>query len=508
MKNGSETDIDCGGSCTTKCADTAGCAIAGDCKSDVCTGSKCVAATCDDLVRNGTESDVDCGGACPNRCAEAKVCRLGSDCRSGVCSGGRCAAPSCTDGVKNASETDIDCGGSCTARCADTKRCSMPEDCVNSICLTGTCRSPMAVKALPGNGNTCVLSSTGKVKCWGNNADGGLGLGDTVDRLLPGPSVDFGAGRTVKDLAFSVAFGCAILDNDELKCWGYNGWGQLGFATPVFTSAPTASVVFPAGRTPKTVSVSGNHTCVILDDASLWCWGYNAYGALGLGNNTHTSGPTAAVNLGPGRTAKAVQTSGGGTCAILDDDTLKCWGQNGYGQHGFGDGVDTNAPGPIANFGPGRTVKMVAMGGYDTCAILDDASLRCWGNNGLGQCGVGNTAYVPAPTVVNLGAGRTAKSISMNGFVACAILDDDTMKCWGAPGTVGNGSNVPYNAPGPVIDFGPGRTVRFMTAMNHSCAVLDNFTVKCWGINPSGGLGTGDTLNYYAPPINPVPIAF
>ncbi len=367
----------------------------------------------------------------------------------------------------------------------------------------------MAVQALPGSGNTCVLSSSGKVKCWGQNGDGSLGVGNTVDTLLPTATIDFGAGRTVKVLSFSAGGGCGILDNDELKCWGWNGWGQLGFAAPIMTSAPGASVPLPPGRTAKSVSAGGNHTCAILDDGTLWCWGYNGWGALGLGNNTHTSAPTAPVNLGAGRTAKTVRTTYNATCAILDDDSLKCWGQNGWNQLGAGGGFDTNAPSTAVDFGPGRTVKMVAPGGTDTCAILDDGSLRCWGYNALGECGVGSTSYVAAPTVVNLGAGRTVKSISLNGYSACAILDDDTTKCWGIREIVGDGgSGGSYNVPGPAIDFGPGRTARAVSTMNHACAVLDNFTVKCWGANNSGGLGTGDTLNYYAPPINPVPLAF
>ncbi|MDB4935038.1 MAG: hypothetical protein JWP87_2010 [Labilithrix sp.] len=150
--NGNETSIDCGGSCSTKCAVGGGCAVGSDCASLSCDGatSKCVAATCNDGIKNANETDTDCGGGCAptTKCADTKSCAAGTDCTSGVCDPGTntCSAAACTDTVQNADETDTDCGGSCapTYKCADTKKCGVPADCVSGVCdaATLTCTAP------------------------------------------------------------------------------------------------------------------------------------------------------------------------------------------------------------------------------------------------------------------------------------------------------------------------------------------------------------------------------
>ncbi len=98
MKNGSETDIDCGG-CSTKCATAASCNEAADCQSVVCTGGVCQAPTCTDAVKNGSETDIDCGGSCP-KCEDGQVCGRAADCQSGVCQGGICLNPTSCKAIK------------------------------------------------------------------------------------------------------------------------------------------------------------------------------------------------------------------------------------------------------------------------------------------------------------------------------------------------------------------------------------------------------------------------
>jgi hypothetical protein len=137
-KNGAETDVDCGGTCPNKCASAAGCAVAGDCTSGVCdtTTKKCSTVGCTDLVKNGTETDVDCGGTCPNKCADAAGCAVAADCASGICNGTTktCTAPLCNDTVKNGTETDVDCGGTCSTKCATGKVCAAAGDCASGVC--------------------------------------------------------------------------------------------------------------------------------------------------------------------------------------------------------------------------------------------------------------------------------------------------------------------------------------------------------------------------------------
>ena len=145
---------------------------------------------------------------------------------------------------------------------------------------------------------------------------------------------------------------CAVLDDDSLKCWGYNEDGQLGVNDQTDRYVPTA-VDLGTGRTAKSVSVGGHHTCAVLDDDTVKCWGYNNNGELGVGDSTNRLVPTA-VDLGTGRTAKSVSAGSGHTCAVLDDDSLKCWGSNSYGQLGVGDQTNRNTPTAV-DLGTGRT---------------------------------------------------------------------------------------------------------------------------------------------------------
>ncbi|MBK9261793.1 MAG: hypothetical protein IPM54_18575 [Polyangiaceae bacterium] len=138
VKNGIETDVDCGGLQCPRCSAGATCTVDQDCKSLICSGGICTEATCEDAVMNGQETDIDCGGPDCKPCPTGKVCNAGLDCTSKVCKGNICQDPSCNDQVKNGYETDVDCGGGvpCT-------KCSLGQSCyVGKDCLSGNCCVP------------------------------------------------------------------------------------------------------------------------------------------------------------------------------------------------------------------------------------------------------------------------------------------------------------------------------------------------------------------------------
>jgi hypothetical protein len=151
-KDGTETDVDCGGSCSTKCAVGKGCGVNADCTTGSCdttaTPKVCLAASCTDSVQNGTETDVDCGGSCSTKCADGLKCSLDTDCTSAHCyaaAGGgtqkTCHADLCSDGTLDGTETDVDCGGSCSTKCGSGKNCSVASDCTSNVCKgNGTCQ--------------------------------------------------------------------------------------------------------------------------------------------------------------------------------------------------------------------------------------------------------------------------------------------------------------------------------------------------------------------------------
>ncbi|MBI4957362.1 MAG: hypothetical protein HY908_35460 [Myxococcales bacterium] len=266
---------------------------------------------------------------------------------------------------------------------------------------------------------TCALLDNHSVKCWGGNFSGELGLGDANDRGdAPGemgdslPAANFGGGHTVASIAVGHGHACAILDDSTVRCWGGNAFGQLGLGDTANRgdgagemAANLPGVSLGTGRTAVQLSAGRNHTCAILDDATLKCWGGNAYGALGQGDSSPRGDapgemgdnlPT--VPLATGRTPAFVSAGWYHTCVGLDNGAVKCWGYNSSGELGLGDtttwGDDPNEAGdnlPFVALGTGRTaVGLAATASGRSCALLDDATVKCWGNNASGQLGLGD----------------------------------------------------------------------------------------------------------------------
>jgi hypothetical protein len=138
VKDGDETDVDCGGAACGRCAPGRACAAGSDCEGGACLAGVCAVASCLDGIRDGTETDVDCGGGLCPLCGDGLGCASPEHCASGVCAAGACAAAACTDGVKNGLETGVDCGGGCPG-CAFGEACAAAADCEGGACRAGRC---------------------------------------------------------------------------------------------------------------------------------------------------------------------------------------------------------------------------------------------------------------------------------------------------------------------------------------------------------------------------------
>jgi alpha-tubulin suppressor-like RCC1 family protein len=162
-----------------------------------------------------------------------------------------------------------------------------------------------------------------------------------------------------------------------------------------------------AGRTARVVAGGHNHTCALLDDGAVKCWGHNAYGQLGLGDVDDRGDEPGemgdalpAVDLGTGRTATAVACGGWHTCAVLDNGEVKCWGHNQRGLLGLGDAAQRgDNPGemgealPAVDLGAGQPAVAIGCGEYHTCVLRGDDSVKCWGGNEHGQLGLGDIEF-------------------------------------------------------------------------------------------------------------------
>ena len=232
-----------------------------------------------------------------------------------------------------------------------------------------------------------------------------------------------------------------------------------------------------------------DHTCAIDADGAVWCWGTGNSGQLGTGQTVNRWQPFITDSLGVGRTAIDITAGGDHTCAVLDDGTVSCWGANAYGQ--LGDGTNTLRSSPTQTLPLGRPAVAVEASMFSTCALLDNGSVSCWGRNHQGQLGRGfsnasgdNFPNPPALTLPMPG-GLKVVAIDISHYMKCGVLEDGSIACWGAYG----GGNTPslktfFGAANPAKDVATGRW--------SACALMRNGSVNCWG---EGFLGTGGALS-------------
>lgn len=418
-----------------------------------------------------------------------------------------------------------------------------------------------------GGRHTCVLSQRNEVKCWGDNDQGQLGQGDTNIRgdepnemgfhLNP---INFQYGMKPIAITLGDSHTCALfvqtLDLDDpmrqkvVMCWGANFFGQLGAGDrsnrgnhdmnnlrPIFFYLEEAEGSEPIPLHINKVSAGSDHTCVLLSDNQVRCWGRNIFGQLGQGNGLDLGDDyfdeiprIPPINLGDNLTVRSMVTGGSHNCVLLSDDKVKCWGNGFFGQLGLGQiserGRRPEEMGnhlPIVELALGTvqvTVAAAGAGGSHTCALLTNGQVKCWGGNHSGQLGLGDDNIrgdgrneagdridemgENLPTV-QLGDHLSAIEITAGRDFTCTLLSNNKVKCWGAGhqgqlghgkrsglGTESNqmGNNLPY------VNLGTNLTTTSIQAgSGHVCALLSNEQLKCWGYNIHGQLGQGDTNN-------------
>ena len=395
-----------------------------------------------------------------------------------------------------------------------------------------------AVAVAAGNAHTCALLEDGQVSCWGYDAYGQLGYGNTnnigddetpAQNPVNGGLVPLPGGRTATSIAVMWRHTCAVLNDGQVACWGLGDSGQLGYGntndigddeTPAQNPVNGGVVPLPAGRTAVAVSGTDVSTCALLDNGTVTCWGWGNSGRLGYGNtNTIGDDETPAQNpvavgyvpLPVGRTAVGVAADYQHTCALLDNGQLSCWGDGSKGRLGYG---NTNSIGddeyPSANpvnggivpQPPSRRVVAVTLGTEATCAILTDARVVCWGQTWSLPVNtrVGDVTTAASAVAIPMAVHRRVVSLGAGAVTTCALADDGVLTCWGSnawgqlgsPGSV-IGDNERANQAGGVPMPGERTVIAVSNAKVHSCAVLDNGQVACWGDGANGKLGYGNT---------------
>jgi alpha-tubulin suppressor-like RCC1 family protein len=342
---------------------------------------------------------------------------------------------------------------------------------------------PVSVSLGPQHG--CALASNGSVWCWGADDVGQLGDYGEHAAYAPRP---VGGVETALALAVGVDFACVILPTTGVRCWGKNDRGQGGHGIDQPFTSP--SCVTTSGNSllgATSLALGGAHACAVLDDSTIYCWGANDARQLGDGTTLDHNEPVPVLGL---TGARAVAAGGRHTCALLEDTTVRCWGQGESGQLGNG-ATTTQAAlvmvGDTTGTAPLKGVAALAAGDAFTCALMQDATVLCWGANADCQLGLPTTtqrALLPVSAPV-----RDVQSLVTGSQHACALLSSGKALCWGRNdfGQVGAPAGAcrasPVELPlAHVLSVGAGRT--------HSCAV-DEIGIWCWGDNGKGQLGIG-----------------
>jgi alpha-tubulin suppressor-like RCC1 family protein len=304
-----------------------------------------------------------------------------------------------------------------------------------------------------------------------------------------------GSTPIIPDLAqFSAGanHACYKENDGDVYCWGTNASGEVGTGDTKPILTPTK---IPAFQNAAYIDAGRGKTCIVKSDNTVWCLGTNEFGE--LGNGIASKFETSLVQVTGIANASKVSARGDGfVCALLSDQTVKCWGKGTLNQLGDGGGVSSLTP--VTVFGLANVTQMESGRGGHSCALKADQSVWCWGNNSSGQLGDGTTNATLVPVQANLGV--TATKLTAGYVHSCAVLTDNTSKCWGSNGVGKLGNGTTTDAPTPVVVTGVTNATDIVSGVHHSCALLSGGTVKCWGQGTwNGQIGTGDFKNTFTP---------
>lgn len=283
-----------------------------------------------------------------------------------------------------------------------------------------------------GSAHTCGVTPEGDIYCWGANDVGQLGDGTRVSRTAPVRVAGPASYRAVRG---GRAHTCGLETGGAVRCWGENRSGQLGDGTLTSEPVPTAVVGLPALAV--AVATGAQHSCALLGDGRVFCWGANRDGQLGVPGRTERSEPREVAGV----RATAIGAGDAHTCAALTTGGVRCWGRDAAGQLGVGP-LSTHAsdiaPGRLTTVPDADHVTSLAGGASQSCAMTPSGAVWCWG-------GAGRASRVPVRIAM---AGSV--SFSAGADETCTIGSDDHPTCWVQARSVGERQSVGGSTPQPV----------------------------------------------------------
>ena len=327
-----------------------------------------------------------------------------------------------------------------------------------------------AIAIATGKRHSCALREDGTIACWGMDNEFGL-FGETESEFQ---ETDFPVPIQVTDItdAMAIATGeehsCALHQNGEISCWGYNLWGRLGNGQSGAEESDTPVEVAGISNA-KNIAAGLLDTCVLLESGSISCWGN--YRRLGI---TQRSASIEIVEIDGISNAIDIAAGWFHSCALHETGTISCWG----------------ADDPVEVEGITDAVA-VATGSGHSCALHENGTISCWGSNDYKQLGngtggeIGDESFVP----VKVDGINDAIAVSAGSVHSCALHENGTISCWGFNGwgQLGNGTNENSSVPVQVSFITDATAISLWP--HTSCAVRENGTVACWGNSRLGLLG-------------------
>lgn len=336
-----------------------------------------------------------------------------------------------------------------------------------------------------GSQHSCGVRLDHTLWCWGSNGASalGLGYGHWEDEDRP---TQVGTDSNWRSVRSGESHTCGLRIDGTLWCWGWNGFGQVGVGshdTVIYEPSQVGS-----DTDWSSVALGYGHTCATRTDGTLWCWGRNSYGELGIGEGARRK--LSPVQVGSDTDWAAFDgefpLAHSFTCALKLAGTAWCWGNNESGQLGLGDHKRRYLPTQL----PGADWTALTPGGTHACGLRSDGTLWCWGANGIGQLGIGGTRSTSTP--VQVGTDADWARVDAGQEHTCAIRHEGTLWCWGSNiyGSLGLGDVRRETRPTQVGVEDTWSEVR--AGGTHTCAVRTHHTLWCFGRNYQGQLGLGD----------------
>ncbi len=409
---------------------------------------------------------------------------------------------------------------------ATTEGCDDQDNDDDDGCSNSCEMGAVALGGGPEAGHFCAIRQ-GQVRCWGLNDYGQLGIGSSANLGddpgdLPAGAVEVPVNSPATNVAMVTSgrrHTCVLLDpydqdqENTIRCWGNAHYGKLGWGLEGGSYGDQPGEVELTEVIPLNavdIAAGDLHTCAVLAEGGVRCWGYASYGQLGQASKQNGTPPDKMpdIDLGVGKATQVVAGENH-SCALLDDGTVRCWGDNADGVLGLAKSWgqlpqlgDDEKPSTEAPVKVGKPVLQLAAGGDHTCAVVEGGRVRCWGYGLWGVLGYGNSDSIgddehpaDAGDVTMLAQDDVAIKVVVDRSHTCVLLEGGGVRCWGYGGILGYGDTKSYGTgqdKPPLVNLGyPALDI--VAGWASTCALLQGGRIRCWGNNNFGQLGVGHT---------------